>query len=1493
MFLSDLSIRRPVLMTMVLLALLLFGALGFFALPLNLMPDAKVPFVTIQTVYPGAGPTQVETQITRRIEDEVGTISLIKNLTSYSLDSASIIILEFDLGKDPDVATQEVKDKVDLVVNELPSDAEAPVVEKIDLAAFPIMRLIMGGDLPPTELYRLADRVVKERLSRTAGVGTVNVVGGRRREIRVEFDNRVVYENAISLAQVGQILAAANLDLPGGNIQSQGQDLPVRLSGEFSTLEEIARIDIPTSGGLVELGHLAEIRDGGEDVRERTIFFDNVANRRDESSVLLSVIKAPDGNAVDISADIAAALPELRGALPDSVSLQVIADDSTLIQATVNDTLGNIAMGIGLTALLLLVFLHDIRSTLIVALAMPLSIIPTFMVMNAIGMTLNLMSLMGISTAVGVLVMNSVVVLENIFRHKEEGHGRKEAAASGTSEVVVAVVASTMTNVAVFLPMANMGGLAGLFLREFALAVSFATLFSMLISFTLTPMLASVLLPEHDRKKHPIGEKLESIIHGWERGYAYILEKVLHSRLRSGLLIAGTFGVFIVAMALFGRVPFEFQPAMDEGNIQIKVELPQGADLQETATLLRRVEERIAEFDTVETAVTTLGALSDLDRGTNLAVVDVRLIDKTLRDSQEIVAARMTESLSDLPGARIRVSALGDVGPGGEAPVTFYLQGLDRQQLNRYSRELQDAIRGVPGLVNLDVSSKAGRPELVLYPDRFRVNEAGLTVQDLAITMRAAVEGMVMTSFKEAGEEYDIRVSLADGDVASIEEIGNITVASAAGLFPLSHFATVRMEEGVDTLLRADKTTSIEFTADVAPGFVLSQVTSEIDEIAGGMDWPAGYRIDWGGSAAMLTETTREMLFVFVLAIALTYMLLAGILERFGQPILILSTVPLSLIGVVAAFLLTGKTMNIVSMLAIVMLVGLVVNNAILILDYANQLRRRGKTVREALLIAAPTKLKPILMANTATILGMLPMALGIGASGAEMRQPMGIVSIGGLIAATFLSLFVIPSLENLIESRKDGGAPSGGGPKPKTAGLVLVLLFAGTLLGAPAVSAQEVSGTTRLDLGRFLEAVEANSLDLSQARNARLVAETEEGLARSQTRPIVAAQGGYTRNFLDVEQEFPVAADGNTQIAPNVYPLIVEPVDVNSDNEVSFGLSVSQTIFDMRVFRGLEAGRQFTTLTGTSYDIVRQQIYTGAKKLFYQTLLLREVLAVRRASEEIAYENFLETQERLENGLASRLDLLRAEVNWKITIPVTTQAQKNLDVALSNLKNLAGIEAESELILEGSLEEYPPLPAGSSVGAVLSSRPDYQVLQNERTLREINVAAERSAFFPSVSASINYAWQGADDGWSFQSPTEVLTAGVTVDIPIFYGGSRFTGVRKAQLELEATDTTILQKIDDIRTELETVRLTLTEASQRIDSADQTLRTAREAYEVTQTAAENGLATQLELKDARVSLEGAELNYYSAIYDYLQAYFSWQLSVGEGAEKHNLGSAQN
>lgn len=1019
MFLSDISIKRPIMISMLLIVFLVFGGLAWFGLSLDMFPEVEIGFVTVRTIYPGAGPREIESQVTKKIEDSVATISKIEFIQSYSMDSVSIVMLKFDMGKDADLATQEVKDKVDVILNDLPDDAETPLVEKFDLRAEPVLNVVLGGTLDSTALYEVADKQLKDRFSQIEGVARVNLVGGQEREIRVELDNRVVFENAISLAQLSQVLKAQNMDMPGGQFLQRSQEYAVRLGGQLKSIEDIKELEVPTAFGMKKLGHLADIRDTGADVRERTTYFDNVRKYKEDNVVLLSIIKSVDGNTVDMVHAIREHLPQIEGDLPAGCKLSIVNDKSVFIESSVEDTLSNIFLGVILTALVLLFFLHDIRSTIIVALAMPFSIISTFLLLQVSGFTLNMMTLMGLSIAVGILVTNSVVVLENIFRHKEMGHNRREAAGKGTAEIAVAVIASTMTNIVVFLPIASMSSMVGQFFKEFALTVTYATLFSLLVSFTLTPMMASLVLPETNSKKHPLGQKLEKVFHMWERWYKKILSVVLATRARSFAVLGTSVILFFLSFFSAARVGFEFMPQLDEGDIKVEVELPQGYNLHETAALLNTIEERIDKHPEVKHILTQMGSVSETDIGTNLAKIGVKLVPAEERTITSARAAGIfIRELSDIPNARIRVSASAP-GHGGEAPIQFFLLGQDVDQLERYNTDIVNRIKTVPGFVNPSTSSRSGKPEITLVPDRRKLADAGLTVYDLAMTLRSAVEGIEATRYKEAGEEYEIRVVMKKESVDTPEKVGNIAVVSPTGVYRISQVAAVNFAEGYSKILHRDKYKAIEFTGYVAPGYVLGDVVAKIREQIARIDFPGGYKVDWGGDVKMMEESMIDMGRTFIIALLLTYMLLAAVLESLTQPFMILGTVPLALIGVFVAMDMTGKTMNIMSMMAIVMLLGIVVNNAILLLDYTNILRKEGKGVTEALLEACPTRLKPILMATIAIILGMLPMAMGIGAAGKEFRQPLGIVSIGGLVVSSVLTLVVIPAVYNLTTRRK------------------------------------------------------------------------------------------------------------------------------------------------------------------------------------------------------------------------------------------------------------------------------------------------------------------------------------------------------------------------------------------------------------------------------------------------------------------------------------------
>ncbi len=999
------------MVSMFLIAFVVFGALAYFGLTLNLMPDVEFPYVTVQIIYPGAGPREIEIQISKKIEDAVSTISQIDFIQSYSMEGVSFVIMRFELDKDVDIANQEVKDKVNAILNELPRDAELPVIEKFDISSFPVMDIVFTGEIPVRELFEIADKRLKDRFSQVEGVGKVEILGGEEREIRVELDNRIVFQNAISLQTMAQILAAHNMDMPAGNFKQRSQEYSLRLKGEYNDLETIRELEVPTAYGVKKLGDLADVTDTGAEIRERTTYFNNVDKIREDKAILFSIVKSPDGNTVDMANEIKQAMPEIERELPAGCRLAVVRDGSVFIESSVQDTLGNIIMGVILTGLVLLFFLHDLRSTLIVGTAMPFSIISTFLLLQVSGFSLNIMTLMGLSTAVGILVTNSVVVLENIFRHKEMGHTRGEAADKGTTEIAVAVIASTLTNIVVFLPIAAMSSMVGQFFKEFALTVTYATVFSIIASFTVTPMLASMLLPETDTKKHPLGEKLEAMFHNWEKWYRTILKKILAGKLRSLIVVLISIVAFIFSLFIAGRVGFEFMPMLDEGDINIQVELPQGYNLEETASLLEVIEQRLQKYEEVRHILVTLGSISELEKATNLALVKIKLVaaGERLASSQEMTSQFITD-LSDIPNAQIRVAALSSIG-GGEAPIQFYLLGQNDQRLESYKEQLISRIKNIPGLINLNTSSRPGKPEITLIPDRTKIALLGLSVYDIAMTLRGAVEGIIATRYRQAGNEYDIRIALNNASVDTPEEIQNIAVISPRGVYRLSQLAELEFTEGYSRILHKDKFKSIEVNAYVGAGVALGDVVNRINAEIAQLDFAPGYKVDWGGDAELMQETIIDMLRTFLIALLLTYMLLAAILENLTQPLLILGTVPLALIGVFGALFATGKTMNTVSMMAIVMLLGIVVNNAILLLDYANILRRRGMNVHDALLEAGPVKLKPIIMATVAIILGMLPMALGIGAAGREFRQPMGIVSIGGLIVSSLLALVVIPAL--------------------------------------------------------------------------------------------------------------------------------------------------------------------------------------------------------------------------------------------------------------------------------------------------------------------------------------------------------------------------------------------------------------------------------------------------------------------------------------------------
>ncbi|MFA7055966.1 MAG: efflux RND transporter permease subunit [Candidatus Cloacimonadales bacterium] len=1020
MSLSKISINRPIMMTMILLLFVVLGIIGYTSMSLDLMPAVDIPIVTVRVIYSGAGPQDVETQISKKLEDEISTVSEIDYMQTYSIDNASIIIVFFNLTKDVEIAKQEIADKVAAIVNDLPADADDPIIDKIDISAQSIMDIVLSGSASGIELFEYADNVLKDRFAQLKGIAKVDIIGGNERQIQIIFNREEMKANNISLAQVSQILAANNFNLPSGSFEYTNQNFTVKFESKFNSIAEIENIEIPTAHGYKKLGQIARIEDTFLKVNQSAMLYDAEKQEVSDNVVQLSLIKSKEGNAVEIAKLAKQLIPEIEKDLPANMNLTVTTDKSEFTESSVKDTLMNILLGVLFTGLILLFFLHDWRSTIIVGLSMPFSIIATVGVAYLSGFTLNIMTLMALSTSVGIIVTNSVIVIENIFRHKNMSENRKDAADKGSAEIFVAVVASTLTNVMVFLPIANMAGMAGRFFIQFALTVTYATIFSLIASFTITPMLASLIIPENPKKS-----KFGAIVEAWmtrmEKNYGRTLHAIIDKKSISTFILLLTAGLLVFSVSLFPKIGMEFMPTMDEGYLQINIELPQGYNLDSTKQTVNDVLDIVKTRDDVKMTTVKLGTLGSLDTGLNLAQLTLTLSETDERElSSEEVAQVLTRQCASIPNAKVSIQTTSSMGGGrGGAPIEFYLLGQSMDELIPISNEIQKEMKKIEGLINVEASYKPGKKEFIVEPNREQLSNYGITTAEIAVALRYAVEGMGNSELTENNQDYDILVTMDDKDVTSSSDIMSIPLTNGRGAeFTVGQVVTIAERDAYNQLQRRDKFQAIQISAGNAPGYTTGRLQNQIEEIIDGMD-TGNVTLKWGGMSQMMGDTNKDMGKAMLLAILLTFMLLAAILESFAQPLLILVTLPLGLIGVALIMFATGTPFNIISLLAIMMLIGIVVNNGILILDYYNQLRKQGLRIRAALVDACTAKLRPIIMSSLSIVIGMLPMAMGIGSSGAEMRRGMGLVTIGGVVSSMLLTLYILPAMISLAAKKK------------------------------------------------------------------------------------------------------------------------------------------------------------------------------------------------------------------------------------------------------------------------------------------------------------------------------------------------------------------------------------------------------------------------------------------------------------------------------------------
>jgi hydrophobic/amphiphilic exporter-1 (mainly G- bacteria), HAE1 family len=1019
-FLPRLAVQRPVLTTMLVVISLVLGLFGFARLQTDLFPEVEFPVVSIATVYPGAGPEEIEVQVTDRIEEAVSSLAGIEALRSFSQENISLVIVQFDLGVDPDQAAIDIRDQVETARGVLPADAQTPIVQKFDIGALPIIELALSGPQGADALFELADEDLRERFSRVPGVAGIQIVGGRAREVEVLVSPERLLAYGVTLPEIVNLIQAENVSVPSGRVTEPGIDIPVRVVGEYRSVQEMEELRLFLPGGqVVRLGDIAEVREGFEDATQ-------VARYNGAPAVSISVQKRSDANPVSTSAGLRRELESIRAGLPSGTEIIVVRDQSEFIQGSINDVLWNLLIGILLTTLVLFLFLHSWRGTIIAAAAMPVTIISTFLLMDVAGFTLNVMTLMALSITVGILVTNTIVVLENIYRHLDLGEDPRSAAEKGTSEIAVAVAASTLTNLVVFTPIAFMEGIIGQFFYAFGLTVVFATIYSIFISFTLAPLLAARLLRANETEKEeregmlaPVwrrwDEEYRSLEHAYRDGLGWAL-----ARPRNGwLVIGGIFGLSLVSLFVAARfVGGEFIPEGDEGAIRVELELPSGTPLTRTAEVMMRAEQRIASMEEVESMLSTIsgagGDVMGVGGGANVASILVSLRDDAR--ATELVLREMRPLLADLPDANVSAIATnpGAVG-GGQAPIQLEVSGPDYATLGVIATQVARELATVPQLSDVNNTLEEPRTEVVFRPDRAALADYGLTVGQVGQVLRGSLEGSLAGVYRgEVGRERDIRVRLVEDARARVDQVGEVQVRTPRGAVPMSALGALVEGSSPTSIQRVDRARTVVVDAQIGQG-TLTDAVAAIQERMDATSLPPGYEWRITGEFEQFGDALGAVLVALLLAITLTYIVLAMILESFIHPFTIMLTLPLGAVGAFLGLFLWGASINIFSMMAIIMLVGIVVNNAILILDYTAQLRDRGVGMIEALLEASPARLRPIVMSNIAIVFALIPQAVSTG-QGAAFRVPMAVVTIGGVLLSAVFTLFLIPVIYSKLD---------------------------------------------------------------------------------------------------------------------------------------------------------------------------------------------------------------------------------------------------------------------------------------------------------------------------------------------------------------------------------------------------------------------------------------------------------------------------------------------
>jgi HAE1 family hydrophobic/amphiphilic exporter-1 len=1504
MWISDISIKRPVFATMVIMSFVVLGVVSMTRLGIDLFPEVNFPFVNVNVVFPGAGPEEVETLVTKPIEDAVAGINGVKRVISTSTEGFSRVGLELRLEIDPQAATAEVREKVAAIRGDLPQDIEDPTIQRFDVAALPIMVYAVGSNQPSDVTRRQVEDDLKPLLEQIDGVAAIEVNGGEVREIQVNLDPGRLEALNLPLGEVAAKLAAENLDVPGGQVKRDGRAISLRTKGEFEVVNEIENVILRSSAGsTVRLKDVGSVIDGYEDKTSTT-------RLNGIDAVSFSVRKQSGANTVEIADKIEAALARHAPTFPQ-LQIRPVHNDADFIKENVSDVRGHIIFGGLMAVLIIFVFMRDWRSTLISALALPTSVIATFFFMWIVGFTINMMTLMSLSLVIGILIDDAVVVRENIYRHLEHGADPVTAARDGTAQIGLAVMATTFTILAVFLPVGFMTGIVGQFFKSFALTIAFAVAMSLLVAFTLDPMLSSRFvryIPPEERMRTRLGRLLER----WGAFYDRIDRKyhtVLGWAVRRPWTVVGVAAaVFIASLSTLGVMGTEFVPVEDRGQLEVVAELPAGTSFEQSVEMVAALEKLVQAIPEVRQVFSTVGVNGDALKA-NLKVKTTKKHERE-RGLQDI-KVEVRQRVASVPLLKCIVTDPEFMqGAPTEAPLNVFVRGDDIEALQRLSDEIVARVRQVPGALDVDSTLEAGQPEMVARVNRALAADLGFDVGSVAAQLRGMVEGVVPTKLRDGEEEYDIRVRLAPEFRNDFSAIARAPLYSPRGAL-VRTTDIVAMEPGIGptNIEREQRRRQAKIGVELGDR-PLGDVTNDVAAVMAGIRMPPNFEWGFAGDVELMQESAAAMGLALILAVAFIYIVLASQFESFTEPFLIMLSLPLAVVGALLGILVTGNHLGMPAMIGMVMLMGLVTKNAILLIDLTNENVRKGLPVEDAILQAGPIRLRPILMTTMAMILGMLPSAMGRG-EGGEFRAPISIATIGGLITSTALTLVVVPVAYLLlarVQARLKAWRSNPEArlhPAVRVTGLILGIALVGWFISTATAFGQTLDGQaglkTRLynQSGQVEAGLQTRLLQqvATPSAQAPLVLRFDQALERAMT----------NNESLKVTQEQVRESQARTSEAranflPTVnlsflytpaqrFPLIRMPAGVFGPTEQSFEAGFTrENLMQLDVSQPLYTGGRLTNAYGlqaSSLDAsrltlerARQELHYRVVETFYAALMQEQGVRVAEEQIQLAERQLELARARFEAGSVARLDVLQAEVELANARARRIQAKAAVDTSYQALRTVLSLPQSQPLRLQGTLDERPADATREVLHEALPARPDLRAYVSRREMATYGVRIANSEWKPTLSLVGNMQYQEDGIDRLLDRENQSYTFGVAFQIPLFAAPGAMARRHAAESQMRQAEHGLRAATDAARLELETAWTALEASAEVVRTQEKALELARESVAIAQVSYENGVITTAELNDAQVRLLQTDWLLMQAKYTRIVAAAKARVSAG-------------